>query len=345
MSDKKILIAEDEAIVAKDLCDSLKSLGYLVAGVVRTGEEAIEKAADKADLILMDIRLAGKIDGIEATRQIRSRFSTPVIYLTAYADEEMLERAKVTEPFGYLVKPFQERELRPAIEMALYKSQAEKEFEKHRTLLAATLKNMGDGIIITDPKERITFMNGPAEVLTGWKRDKAIGKDFSEVLKIIDEETGISIKNPIARAFSQDTPVKLPSRAAVIGRDSRATPICDSVNAIRDDQGNILGAVLVFFDLTEYRRVEKKILEDIQYEKQRAGAVLREDVCQQLAAVSLMMKFIEEQIATNATLKTKDVNSIIKLIDQAINQSRDLAQQLCGVVPSEQNGIKGTTAR
>ncbi|GAB1544421.1 hypothetical protein NUACC21_70970 [Scytonema sp. NUACC21] len=126
MADARILIVEDERIVAKDISKRLKNLGYVVVAAVSSGEEAIEKAAEtRPDLVLMDIRLKGKMDGIKASEQIRAEFNIPVIFLTAYADEKTLQRAKVTEPFGYIVKPFDERELYAAIEVALRRRMSE----------------------------------------------------------------------------------------------------------------------------------------------------------------------------------------------------------------------------
>jgi CheY-like chemotaxis protein len=122
MSSASVLVVEDENIVARDILSMLKDLGYLVAAVASSGEEAIEKAAIKRpDVVLMDIVLKGEVDGVQAAQEIRTRFQIPVIYLTAYADEETLQRAKLTEPFGYILKPFEERELHVAIELALYR--------------------------------------------------------------------------------------------------------------------------------------------------------------------------------------------------------------------------------
>ena len=117
-----ILVVEDEAIVANDIRDTLISLGYTVAGTAKSGELALEKTAGtKPDLVLMDIHLAGKLDGIETAGQIHAKYGIPVIFLTAYADEALLERAKIAEPYGYIVKPYDERGLHSSIEMALYK--------------------------------------------------------------------------------------------------------------------------------------------------------------------------------------------------------------------------------
>ncbi|MCV2368915.1 response regulator [Roseateles oligotrophus] len=122
----KILIVEDEHIVARDLLQQLQELGYNAIGHAVSGEQGIELASRlKPDLVLMDIQLSGAIDGIEAAQQIRAKLNLPVVFLTAFAADEVLARAKLTEPFGYILKPFTERELRTVLEMALYKHKAE----------------------------------------------------------------------------------------------------------------------------------------------------------------------------------------------------------------------------
>jgi CheY-like chemotaxis protein len=131
MTDAKILVVEDENIVALEIKKRLQKLGYIVPGVASTGEDAISKAEGiRPDLVLMDIMLKGEIDGIHAAGEIRKRFNIPVVYLTAYSDEETLQRAKLTEPYGYILKPFEEDDLRTTIEIALYRHQVSNGREK-----------------------------------------------------------------------------------------------------------------------------------------------------------------------------------------------------------------------
>jgi len=127
----RILVVEDEAIVAADIQDRLEALGYVVAGWGTTGAEALDLARSAApDLVLMDIMLKGPMNGIQAAHLIRIEFSLPVIFLTANSDEAVLDQAKISEPFAYLLKPFEERQLRTNIEMALYKSRMERERDR-----------------------------------------------------------------------------------------------------------------------------------------------------------------------------------------------------------------------
>ncbi|MDO9550496.1 MAG: PAS domain S-box protein [Methanoregula sp.] len=141
MEKKSILIVEDEQIPAVDLKDTLISLGYRVTGIASAGERAIEMVDEEApDLILMDVRLAGKLTGIEAAEQILLRHSIPIIYLTAYADPELVERAKKTRPYGYLIKPYDERGIRTEIEIALYKAELDRELKREYANLEQRVK-------------------------------------------------------------------------------------------------------------------------------------------------------------------------------------------------------------
>lgn len=161
MSKNNILVVEDEAIVSKDIQQSLKKLGYNIVGTAATGEKAIVLANEfKPDLVLMDIMLKGEMSGIEAAQQIKAQLNIPVIYLTAYADENTLAKAKVTEPYGYIIKPFKEIDLHTSIEMALYKHTKEREVIKERDFLYALVENKEDeGVIFVKSNSRLVKVN------------------------------------------------------------------------------------------------------------------------------------------------------------------------------------------
>jgi DNA-binding LytR/AlgR family response regulator len=142
MSKINILVVEDESIVSKDIQHSLKKIGYNVVGSASTGEKAIELAlSEKPDLILMDIMLKGSMNGIEAADIIKKEMSIPVIFLTAYADESTLAKAKITEPYGYILKPFKEIDIQTSVEMAIYKHKKEQEIIKERDFLYSIVEN------------------------------------------------------------------------------------------------------------------------------------------------------------------------------------------------------------
>lgn len=260
MVETQILVVEDESIVAEDIRRSLQNLGYKVSAVVSSGEKALKKVEEiSPDIVLMDIVLQGEMDGIEAAEKIHSRFNIPVVYLTAYSDEKILERAKITEPFGYIIKPFKERELQINIEIALYKHKIEKKLRESEEWFSATLSSISDAVIATDSKGRVMFMNSVASFLTGWNLEDAKGKKVDEIYNIINEETGEQLENPITMATREGVVIGQ-AKNVLIARNGTKIPVEDSGDPIRDEEGNIIGSVLVFRDITERRQAEEEIV-------------------------------------------------------------------------------------
>lgn len=252
-----ILIVEDEVIIAEDIRKNLQKLGYLVPSIASSGEEAVKKVEEtNPDLVLMDIVLKGKMDGIEAADKIRSRFNIPVVYLTAYADDETLERAKITEPFGYIIKPFSERELHVTIEMALMKYRMEKKLKESKEWFNSTLKSISDAVIATDAKGCVTFMNHVAQYLTGWMLDEAIEKPLEKVFDIITEGKD---ESSITKVIHEGVVVDPANQTVLIARDGKKIPIEETGDPIRDDKGKLIGFVVVFRDITEQRQAEVEI--------------------------------------------------------------------------------------
>lgn len=174
MAKEKILVVEDERIVAKDIVKSLQRLGYKVVASVASGEEALQKVIEaQPDLVLMDIMLKGKMDGIETTEEIHKNFDIPVIYLTAYADEKTLGRAKITEPFGYIIKPFDERDLHTTIEIALRRHLAEAAtrvaLEKEKQL--SELKSRFWFMVAHEFRNPLTAILSSAELLESYSHE------------------------------------------------------------------------------------------------------------------------------------------------------------------------------
>lgn len=251
----RILVVEDEAIVAMDISVRLRALGYEVVGPASTGVEALEIAeASRPDLVLMDVMLRGGMDGIEAARRIRETTGAPIVYLTAYADENTLRRAKVAEPLGYLLKPFEERELRTTIEMALYKHRTEVRLRESERWLATTLRSIGEAVIAADERNRVRLINPAAESLTGWPHDEALGRDLSEVFQLTDESTGRSVEIGGHATTARQSDVLL------LSKDGRSTPVETSASVITDEKGDFRGSVLIFKDISERRRLSMQLL-------------------------------------------------------------------------------------
>lgn len=160
MNNERILIVEDEKIIAIDLQRRLERFGYSVVGMASEGNEAVALALElEPDIILMDIMLAGDVDGVAAAKAINDVKDIPFIFLTAYTDEKTLERAKTVQPYGYILKPFKERELYTTIDIALYKHVMARKLTKQERLFSAILQSINDGIIATDMDLNVNFMN------------------------------------------------------------------------------------------------------------------------------------------------------------------------------------------
>lgn len=262
MERTKIMVVEDEGIIAQDIKNCLENLGYEVPEVVFTGKEAIEKAEQvHPDLILMDIVLKGDMDGIETAAEIRERFSIPIVYLTAYEDDKTLKRAKITEPLGYILKPFEERYLRSSIEMALYKHKMELKLRENERWLSTILKSVGDAVIVTDELGFVKFMNPIAEELTGWNFKDAYGKNLKEIFRVVSETTKTPIENPVNKVLKDNVILGRSNHSLLISRDGNEVSIDHSASPIRDEKGNITGVVLVVNDVSDRRIAENALRE------------------------------------------------------------------------------------
>lgn len=256
-SGKKILVVEDEVITALDIQRRLKSLGYIVPETVSSGEEAIKKVKEEnPDLVLMDINLTDEMDGIEAASNIHSFSDIPVIYLTAFSDENILERAKITEPYGYIVKPLKDRELQIILEIAFYKHAMEKKLSEKNQWLAAVIESIGDALIATDPEGTIRLINPIAEALTGWKQDEALGTPLANVFNIISENIDEQIEDPITKATRDGMFYGLAERTILITKEGLKRYVDIIGSTIKIEGNKIIGIVFVFDDITWRTRID-----------------------------------------------------------------------------------------
>jgi PAS domain S-box-containing protein len=264
----RVFVVEDEALIAMELEDRLTGLGYVVAGTASRGEKALELIpASAPDVVLMDIRLAGALSGIETAQRLRPLTHVPVIFLSAYSDEALLRQAGTVLPFGYLVKPFEERELHATIQMALYKHQMERalresnvrleekvrertaELARSRESLAVTLDSIGDAVLTTDAEGAITLMNPAAEDLTDWPHDDAIGLPLNQILHLINEETREPIALPMRIVLATGQRQFLPAGTSLVTRIGGERSVSGNTAPIRE-AGRIAGVIVVLREET-----------------------------------------------------------------------------------------------
>ncbi len=246
MANARVMIVEDEIVVAMELEEKLRSMGYTITAIVSSGEAAVERAEETMpDLVLMDIRLHGDIDGIQAAEAIVNRQDIPVVFLTAYADDSTLQRAKRVHPFGYLIKPFSEAELRTTIEISMAKHHQFKSIEAEVNSYETSIKLLGAGIILTDENGEVKFLNRVAEVLTGWTNEDAVGNHFADIFVLKDLKTGERLDNPIQKPLRAGG-ISGTFQNILLSRNGSEIYVTSNVSPITSSNGRLKGVVVAF---------------------------------------------------------------------------------------------------
>ena len=247
MAQPKILVVEDNPVIAGMIRRYLTKSEYEISGIVASGEEAVELAIQSMpDLTLMDVQLAGKMDGITAARLIGESLHIPTIYLTGSSDAETIARAASTEAYGYLLKPVQERDLIKTIEAALLKHAAECRAREHQSWLAATFQCIHDAVIGTDSEGCVKLINPAAETLTGWSQAEAVGQNQMHVIKVLNSDTRQPEDSGVVQVIRNKTAYRSDQSRIVVARDGTETTGKETAAPITNVAGKIVGVVLVF---------------------------------------------------------------------------------------------------
>lgn len=325
----KILIVEDE-VIAEATKDCLENLGYSVPDVVNSGEEAIIKVTEsRPDLVLMDINLKGNIDGVQAAEQIWNSLQIPVVYTTGHSDRSTVQRAKTTGAFGYILKPFGEKDLYVAIETALQRHKLEMQLKAREQWLDTILRSIGDAVIVTDTKGCIKFFNPVAEALTGWQQEDALDRDLQEVFNIINKETHTPADNPITVALEKGVIVYLPEQINLISKNGIELPINDSAAPLKNHNGEIIGAVLLFRSSND-RFVETKGVRN-QTEQDLALLKQAKQLEMQRAELQKLNQLKEEFFSTIAhELQTPiaNIKTAIQMLELILDQQGVFSSEL-----------------
>jgi PAS domain S-box-containing protein len=260
MTNARIIVVEDEGVVATTIQDILEGFGYVVPAIVCSGEEAIQKVIEtQPDLVLMDIRLEGSIDGVEAAERIRADFNIPVVYLTAYMDDSTVQRAMITEPFAFILKPFEPKELHIAVELTLYKHKIEMKLKESEQLLSTILENIGDAVVSIDSSGCITFMNTMAEKLTRCRQKDVISEKLTKVLHAMSGQKQPINRSSVASMLENRSVIDFANYTRLTTKDGTEIFVESSLAPIKDAKGHITGAVLVIRDITERKQAEEAL--------------------------------------------------------------------------------------
>ncbi len=256
----RVLIVEDEALISEVVSERLEGIGCKVVGIADSGMTAIEAAVRlRPDLILMDVRLVGPVDGIEAAAAIQEKLAVAIVFLTAHADEITLRRAEATSGVGYVLKPIHFESLLVAMDMALNRFRVERKLEARQLTHAAILGSISDGVITTDIDGEVQFMNAVAERLTGWDLVEAQGNPLNAVLRLVDSSGRAGKSHGGLSALQTRSDVTLDRDACLVSRGGRRVPIEGGAAPVTDGLGRHVGATVTFRDVSSMRRVESDL--------------------------------------------------------------------------------------
>jgi len=257
MNHLSILIVENEYIESLDIKQGLESFNYHVCDIADNTLDAI-KMVEKylPDLVLMDINLQEKNDGIGATKIIQEKYNIPVVYLTANTDQQTIELVKKTRPFGFIVKPFFNRELNGTIKTALYKHKIENELKQNRAWLFTILKSIRDGVLVVDMENKIKFINFAAEQLLGYNEDQISDKYIFDYLKLYNTET----RQYVTKECLNLGLLNYSDTFLLVSKSGRKTLVETNGAPINDHRGSELGVVYAFRDISERQRSHTAII-------------------------------------------------------------------------------------
>ena len=327
MAQEKILIVENEVITAKMLEDLLVSLGYTVVARVKTGENAIKTVArHHPDFVLMDIVLEGTMDGIDAAAEIRKRYGIPVIYLTAFSDDVTIGRAKATDPYGYLVKPFVKETIHSTIQIAAAKKIFDDRIRNASVWLNRTIQILDRGIITIDRDGRIILLNAYAEQLTGWSIRDAYLKQLDEVLQFYDAVTDQPFILHITPTLNKGVVSVFPADVYILSRTGGRQLLRDCVlSPVIDTKGIIIGALVAFSSVDDNRakgEMTNTYLKIAQKDPTPEPASPREPAApgNLKSLSSARMNKILEEISDLMHLEQANTLSVMGKFDEAISE-------------------------
>lgn len=331
MPQPKILVVEDELVVALNTELELNHLGFHVVGTARTGEEAVQLVEENSpDLVLMDIQLQGKEDGIDVAARIRRKWEIPVIFTTAYVNDETVARAIKTGPYGYITKPYGSRELNATITVALEQHHLVREIFAEHGWLRTMLAGMNDGVVATDVMGRVKYLNPAAESFTGWTLAEANGLAIENIYRLKTEDGSpvdvCQLRRVLASGKSIDR-----QKLILVARNGRQLAVEDSAAPIRDVQGVLVGAVTTIVDITERQRMERerdrllRELERSNIELERFSYAIAHDLQNPLRTVRSYAELLCRRLTSELT---QDDAELLQLMVNAAGNMQGLISSL-----------------
>jgi PAS domain S-box-containing protein len=314
----RILIVEDETVVALDLQQRLTSLGYTVPEPAQNGEEAIQRMAEaRPDLVLMDIDLGAGMGGVETALLIQQQHDLPIIYVTANSDADTVRTAAQSGPFGYILKPFEDRELETTIQIAVVRHEMECRLKESERRFSATLTSVADGLIATDAAGGIAFFNPSAEKITGWRQKEALGRRLRSIFPLLNDGSH-RLDTDFLSSFLVPGTLPGSSRTALLGRrDGTTIPVEYRAAHIHDERQHLTGIVISFSDIRERRQAEEAV-QKAQEERNRT----HEELKRKHEELQSFYHTVSHELKTPLTSAREFISLILEGLAGPVNQTQ-----------------------
>lgn len=265
-----ILLVEDDRSTSEIIKQFIRKLGFNIAGAVTSGEDAMKFIEEfSPDIVLMDITLEGKIDGVESAKHINEKYNLPVIYISSSSDADTIERIKDTNAFGYIIKPFDKRDLKASIEMAMLRFHMEQTLIENENKFSTILNSIGDAVIVVNSLEEITYMNPVAEFMTDTRLSSVLGKKISSV---------VHIENQTIEELKGNKKLNGPHEKGInflISKKGKRTHIDYSFSPQKDNLGNLMGTVMVIRDISETIKNQERLEASFAELRKAMGGIIQ----------------------------------------------------------------------
>ncbi len=329
----RILLVEDEVIIALYIQSVLNKYGYEKTDIVSNADDCLRLLMENDyDLIIMDISIEGDRDGVETAFIINSKYDIPLIFLTAYSDSDMLEKAKRANPYGYIIKPINAKELYAMVEMSIYKHHVDNELKDRELKFRTLFEQSRDGIVLCDRQGIILDVNdsacdlfdAPAGELTGI----SVGSTFSD-----EDEVGVIFQSLLERGYINDYEARMKRR------DGSTVDCSVTVTVLKNDKNDITGYQGIFRDISERKLVEKKIMDSVDKERQRIGRDLHDGLGQILTGTGFLCELLIKKLAEKDLPEAENAEEIFTLLNEAKEQTRSIARGLSPINIGEEGGF------
>ena len=325
MPANRILVLEDDESIATDIQQRLEKLGYAVCEVVNSGETLLARVeALRPDLVIMSMSVQTDMDRHESTQRLIEKLQIPVLYSTTHTDPIALQSLTHTKPFGYVRVPLDNQDLHRTITMALYRQQTETKMRKMEGWLAATLNSVGDAVLATDIEGRVTYLNPSAELLTGWTFLEATGRPVTEIFKTVRGEAHTPVESPVTRVIQEGVVLELAEGTLLQRKGGTTLPIDDSAAPIRNEEGQIIGVVIIFRDVSipQHLAEQLRVAQKLDGVGQLAGGIAH-DFNNLLTVINGSCSMLLKSMASDDPQKAK-----VDMIKEAGDRAAVLTHQL-----------------